>query len=349
MTIVGVTCQRDDGPYMAEWIAHHLAAGFDRMLVLSHDCSDGSDALLEALSADERITHLPFEPRGKKTVQWQALNIARKHPWIDAADWVLFFDCDEFICLPEGDLPSLLASLDTEQGHFDALALPWRLFGSAGLQYREPGLTPERLTMAAPDDLHFPLAHLFKTLFRPQAFRKMGVHRPRAKPHKPARWLAPDGRPLPDHFATNDSAISLYGLPTATRRIWLNHYSLRSAGEFIVKRDRGLPNHSNREIDLAYWAERNWNTEVNRGILTMMDATHAEFDKLMALSRVAQRLTHCEKWHETRAAELMTDSDTLRLHFRLGMLTGSTPPGAAFTRAFVQAHRHLSAQGRKSP
>ncbi len=97
MSIVGITCQRDDGAYLVEWLAHHLAAGFDRMLVLSHDCCDGSDELLQALSADPRIAHLPFEPRGKKSVQWQALKLARHHPWVDAADWVLFFDCDEFI------------------------------------------------------------------------------------------------------------------------------------------------------------------------------------------------------------------------------------------------------------
>ena len=128
MSIVGITCQRDDGAYLVEWLAHHLAAGFDRMLVLSHDCSDGSDDVLQALSADPRIAHLPFEPRGKKSVQWQALKLARQHPWVDAADWVLFFDCDEFICLQEGDLPSLISEFEAEQGSFDAIALPWRFF-----------------------------------------------------------------------------------------------------------------------------------------------------------------------------------------------------------------------------
>ena len=348
MTIVGVTCQRDDGPYLTEWIAHHLAAGFDRMLVLSHDCNDGSDALLEALSADARITHLSFEPSGKKSVQWQALNIARKHPWVEAADWVLFFDCDEFICLPEGNLPGLIAKLESEQGSFDALAMPWRFFGSAGLQYRTPGVTPERFTKAAPENLHFPLAHLFKTLYRPKAFQKMGVHRPRSKPHKLARWLGPDGQPLPDRFAANDAIITLYGMPMQKRRIWLNHYSLRSAEEFIVKRARGLPNHSNRQIGLTYWAERNWNTTVALDITPMMDATHVEHDKLKALTDVPDRLGRCDQWHQRRAAELMADTDTLRFHFRLGLLTGSTPPSASAALAFLQAQRAVSAQGHNS-
>ena len=348
MSIVGITCQRDDGAYLVEWLAHHLAAGFDRMLVLSHDCCDGSDELLQALSADPRIAHLPFEPRGKKSVQWQALKLARHHPWVDAADWVLFFDCDEFICIQEGDLPSLISAFELEQGAFDAIALPWRLFGSAGHQQRDPGITPERFFKTAPEDLHFPLAHLFKTLFRPKAFQALGVHRPRAKPHKPARWLAPNGQPLPDHFASNDTIIGLYCLPTSPRRVCLNHYSLRSAEEFLVKRARGLPNHSDRRIDLTYWAERNWNDTENRDILCMMDNTHKELEKLLALPNVLDLLELCDRWHKNAASEQMTDPSTLRFHFRLGMLTGGNPPSAEAGQAFLQAQHMIAVKRRNS-
>ena len=59
--MLGGTCLRNEEPYILDWIAHHLGAGFDHMLVLTHDCDDGSAALLDALSADPRVTHLPFE------------------------------------------------------------------------------------------------------------------------------------------------------------------------------------------------------------------------------------------------------------------------------------------------
>lgn len=348
MSIVGITCQRDDGPYLPEWIAHHLAAGFDRILVLSHDCKDGSEALLEALSVDPRISHQPFEPKGKKSVQWQALKLAQNHHWVKAADWVLFFDCDEYICLLEGDVPSLITSFEAEQGHFDAIVLPWRLFGSAGLQQRMPGITPERFFMAAPEYLHFPLAHLFKTLFRPKAFRSFGVHRPRAKPHKPARWLAPNGKLFPDSFALNDTIISIYNLPVDPRRVWLNHYSLRSIEEFLVKRARGLPNHSKRQIDVTYWVERNWNNVENREILNMTDRTRNELNKLLMLPDVSERLELCNRWHKNRAAELISDLSTLRFSFRLGMLTGSNPPSAEAGLAFLRAQRAIALRDRNS-
>ncbi len=326
---------RNDGAYAAEWIAHHLAAGFDRILVLSHDNSDGTDAVLNRLATDPRIEHVSFAPKGKKSVQWQALKLAQDHPALADADWAMFFDCDEFMCLPDGGtLADLIAGLEQKEGRFDALALPWRLYGSGGQVERTTGLTPERFTQAAPMDLHFPLGHLFKTLHRPDAFRALGVHRPRAKKSKPARWLGSDGAELPAAFASNDGAISLYGVAQGPRLAWLNHYSLRSVDEFIAKRARGLPNHMDREIGLTYWAERNWNSEEAPDILLMLDATQAE---LARLPDVTQEVAECLVAQDIAIKDAMQHLETLRLRFRLGLLTGSTPPSAAEGHAFLRA------------
>ncbi len=334
MTLLGITCQKDDGPFLVEWLAHHLAAGVDRFLVLSHDCSDGSDALLRALAQDARIEHLPFDPKGNKAVQWQALKLASDHPAYASADWALFFDCDEFLCLQDATLPDLLTRFEAASGSFDALALPWRFFGAGGQVKRDSGLTPERFTQAAPEDLHFPLGHLFKTLHRPEAFQKLGVHRPRSKPSKPARWIGPDGADLPAGFAGNDGAISLYGLPMGARQVWLNHYTLRSREEFMVKRARGLPNHMEREIGMTYWAERNWNSVEETSISAMMNATRAVYADLMDLPGVAAAHEACLNWHRAAYAGLQQDIEAVRLEFRLG-LVNSIPPSAQEGAAFV--------------
>ncbi len=323
---------RNDGAYAPEWIAHHLAAGFDRMLVLSHDNADGTDAVLEGLAADPRIAHVSFTPKGKKSVQWQALKLADDHPWLADADWAMFFDCDEFLCLPQGGSVKDLTAL--KGGAFDAIALPWRLYGSAGKVARTDGLTPVRFTQAAPLDLHFPLGHLFKTLHRPEAFRALGVHRPRAKKSKPARWLGPDGAELPRGFALSDGTISLYGTHFGSRLAWLNHYSLRSLDEFMAKRARGLPNHMEREIDLTYWAERNWNCEPAPEILGMLDETRKA---LKSLPDVSKDVALCLQAQDRICAAGMQDLASLRLRFRLNLLTGSTPPSADEGRAFLRA------------
>jgi hypothetical protein len=342
LSFLGITCLRDDGPYIVEWLAHHLAVGFDRMMVLSHDCTDGSDELLAALAQDRRIEHVRFVPKGGKSVQWQALRYLRDLDIYKMADWALFFDCDEFLCSPADSLPKILDTFDRDAESFDALALPWRLYGSSGHRRRLSGITPERFMRAAPLDLHFPLAHLFKTLHRPGAFRQPGVHRPRGRPRHPAVWIGPDGARLADGFARNDTAITLYGAGSGPPKIWLNHYSLRSVEEFMLKRARGLPNHMDRDVGVTYWAERNWNTVEASEILPMLTSTHREIDTLMALPGVAHAHEACLAAHDSRYHTLTQDIEALRLEFRLSFLTGSTPPSAADGRDFLNAQLRLA-------
>jgi len=348
MTVLGVTCLRDDGPYVVEWVAHHLAAGTDHILVLSHDCTDGSDALLDALQASGRVTHLPFAPKGGKSVQWQALRLAGDHPLVAGADWVMVFDCDEFLSLDPAcpDIPALLEQLQAKGGQADAIALTWRLFGSDGQLGYGPAPTPERFRRAAPRDLPFPMAHLFKSLVRPKAFQKLGVHRPRRKPRRDAVWLNAWGERLPDSFVQNDEMITLYShakdhAPLAE----LNHYSLRSRDEFMVKRHRGLPNHMKKPIDVGYWVERNWNTVEEGRIDAMLPATREMVAKLMALPEVRARHDASVAAHHRRLAAIFEDVDEVRFHWQLGLTSDSTPPSPDALRAYVKAM--AAARGKK--
>ncbi|MEM9967898.1 MAG: glycosyltransferase family 2 protein [Pseudomonadota bacterium] len=330
-----MTCIRDEGPYLVEWLSHHLAAGFDHMLVLSHDCTDGSDQLLDMLSVDPRITHMPFEPAGPKTVQWQALERIKSHELYRNADWALFFDCDEFLCSPKS--VSHIIDDFSKQTTFDALTLPWRFFGANGQKRRKEGLTPERFKRAAPFDLHFPLAHLFKTLHRPRSFRQPGVHRPRLKKNSEAIWMHANGQMLPSSFAQSDAAITLYGSISHSPKLWLNHYSLRSVEEFLIKRARGLPNHMAREIDLQYWVERNWNTVEACEIDHMLPSTKRYYDTLLKLPGIEETHQGCLKAHKERHRVINNDLEALRLSFRLNMVPESRPPTPEEAKHFIQA------------
>jgi hypothetical protein len=340
MTVLGVTCLRDDGPYVVEWVAHHLAVGMDHILVLSHDCTDGSDVLLDALQASGRVTHLRFAPKGGKSVQWQALKLAGDHPQLARANWVMVFDCDEFLSLDPAcaDIPGCLDAVQAQGGQADAVAIPWRLFGSDGQVGYDPALTPERFRHAAPRNLQFPMAHLFKSLFRPKAFQKPGVHRPRRKPRRDAVWLSAWGERLPDSFVQNDGMITLYThakdhAPLAE----FNHYSLRSRDEFMVKRHRGLPNHTKKPIDVGYWVERNWNTVEDSRIDAMLPATRDMAETLMALPNVRPCHEATVAAHQSRFAQIMQNVDEVRFHWQLGLTINSTPPSPEASRIYLRA------------
>eukprot|EP01031_Cornospumella_fuschlensis_P051938 gene51938-63505_t len=52
-----VACMRDEALFVVEWVAHHLAAGFDRIIVYTNACSDGTDRLLDAMAGFLPVEH----------------------------------------------------------------------------------------------------------------------------------------------------------------------------------------------------------------------------------------------------------------------------------------------------
>lgn len=313
MNAVGITCIRDEGPWLLDWLAHHLSAGFTHFLIASHDCTDGTDRLLDALDKAGIITHLPFDPEGDASVQWQAMKLLSKHKRYTSADIALFFDVDEYLVL-DG------LTIDALMGAADAVPLRWHLFGHSGQSHWDDRPVTERFTQAAPDGINLPLAHFFKTLHRPSAFRELGVHRPKGKQ---ANWASASGQALPPAFAAQQSRINLFGVPQNGERAWLNHYSVRSIEEFVLKSARGLPNHMNKPIAAGYWAERNFNTVTDTRIAPMQSGATAareglrDFDALHAAS---------EAHHRAALSALKSKRSVVEFMWQLELLAGSTPP-----------------------
>ncbi|WP_226552310.1 glycosyltransferase family 2 protein [Celeribacter naphthalenivorans] len=333
MNTLAITCIRDEGPWLLDWIAHHKAAGFTQVLIASHDCSDGTDRLLDALDAAGVVSHLPFVPEGEKAVQWQAMKKLSKHPLYKEADLALFFDVDEYLVL---EVP--LADLLPEDA--DAMPLRWHLFGNSGLGTWDERPVTERFTMAAPDDVSLPLAHFFKTLHRPQAFKGLGVHRPKGKE---ARWVTAAGRPMAPDFAAQQSRINLFGLTSKGEQAWINHYSTRSIEEFLLKSQRGLPNHMEKSVGAGYWAERNFNTLEDTRIAPMREATAiaraelSEFDDL-----------HAETvgYHRAALKRLTLRRDVVELMWQLTLMGGSVAPGPTQLAAHLARLKALKTEDR---
>lgn len=343
MEILAITSMRNEGPHCLEWIAHHLAVGVGHFLIYSNDCDDGTDLILDALDCAGLVTHIRQVPKGRRTVQWQALKHASEHPLVANADWVLVTDCDEFINLraPLTTLQEMIAKLPEGT---DAVAMPWRLFGHSGQIEMRDELTTLRFTHAAPVDIQLPLAHFFKSLFRPPAFRQIGVHRPKRGKDRVPNWVDGGGKRLPEDFAKRDGRINMFGIQTSTDLVQLNHYSLRSAESFMVKRARGLPNHMEREIGLGYWAERNFNTVKDTSIHHLIAATKGKLKELMQIETVSNLHKDAHSLHQFRFNEMMTNRGDIQLFWHLALSAGSQPPSAALAR--TQINRIIKAENR---
>ncbi len=343
MKITVVTTMRNEGAHALEWIAHHRAAGVTGFLVYVNGCEDGTEALLRLLPDVEVVLN---EDRDG-TPQWRALKAAWDHPMVVSADWVACLDCDEFINLGRGlsDIPHLI-----ERVGGDAILLQWRLFGHADETGLSDVLTTERFIRAAAEDMLYPaIGSYFKTLFRRDGpFRGFGVHRPKQKNadrHGVPQIVDGSGQQVGGALAGNDKQIMNWGAPIARDLVQLNHYSLRSAADFMIKRVRALPNHQNKQIDLTYWVERNFNTVEETSIHRMLPATREELERLLGIDGVPDAQTACRDWQKAEFAKLMQDEASLKFYGRLLLAGGSEALPKDAAMALIRAYQGLASDG----
>ncbi|MCK0166326.1 glycosyltransferase family 2 protein [Jannaschia sp. S6380] len=343
--ITVVTCMRNEGPFVVEWLAHLRRLGVQRVLVYTNDCRDGTEDLLDALSSEGVIHVRQGRALGDsdegRTPQWRAMAAAWDHPVCAGADWLLHIDPDEYIAIDGGhDLPAFLARTPEAQ----AIALPWRLFGCNGRLNAGSGTTPERFPLAAPPGVAYPaLASYFKTLFRRDGpFDGFGIHRPR---QTSAPVFLDDCGRRDDDLARAARRILLWraGNPPDGRQVQLNHYSTRSVHEFLVKRERGLPNHVGKAIDLEYWVERNFNQVACRMFTPQLPAMTDEITCLRVHPAVAAAEERCRAWHRAELARILATPEGARFCGRLALAATSQAPDPALGRALVAQTRKAQA------
>jgi hypothetical protein len=84
----------------------------------------------------------------------------------------------------------------------------------------------------------------------------------------------------------------------------LNHYALRSAESFLVKRQRGRALHVDRSIGLNYWIRMDWSVHRDITIKRNIPRLRAERDRLLADADLARLHAEGFAWHKAKAAEL---------------------------------------------
>ena len=342
MRTLCVTTIRDEGPYLLEWFAHHRAAGVTDFLVFTNDCSDGTLEILKTLQRAGIIRHIENAKTGNKSVQWQALKSAWDHPLKAKADWILVSDIDEFINIKTGDhtIQSLVDAISPEA---DGIMMQWRLFGHNNIAaFRDKPVT-QQFTRAIPGETMFPVsASLCKTLFKPTGpFRGLGVHRPMQKPLAKARrpiYVDGSGRFLDQDIAMNEKRISLYGLTAGRDLVEMNHYAVKSAAAFLLKRARGLPNRK-KPIDLAYWVDRNFNTVEENSIFKMRPATEAVLEEFMFLPGMRKLHEASVAWHQARAQDAIQTIEGQALFTKLLTAGGSAVLPVPLQRKLVRAYQ----------
>jgi hypothetical protein len=301
-----VTTMKDEGPFILEWLAYHRAIGFNDFLVYTNDCSDGTDTLLELLQSKGILQHRnnPYRKMGLKP-QHAALQSAEHEDLIKDATWITCIDVDEYLNIKCGD--GTLDALFEAVPSANLISMTWRLFGNSDIHLFNAGPVIEQFSRCAAEFARKPhQAWGFKTLFRNMGiFRKLGVHRPKglnAQLWQEINWVNGSGNALPREMYRNAwrSTSTTYGYGL----VQLNHYAVRSAESFLVKRNRGRVNHMDRDQGLAYWFRMNNNYAEDRSITRMIPKMCEELDKLLSDPEILAAHTHSVERHRMKIVEL---------------------------------------------
>ncbi len=300
-----VGCMKNEAPYILEWVAYHRAIGVDNFLIYTNDCTDGTSEILDRLQELGIVQHRNNDDWKGNSPQQHALNQALKEPVLQNADCIAHVDVDEFMNIRcgNGTLPDFFDRI----GDATNVAMTWRLFGHNGVTELEDRFVIDQFETCAPK--YCPKPHTvwgFKTMFRNiGAYEKISCHRPNKlrDDFKPAvKWVNGSGQDMTREAAEkgwrNSKKSIGYDL------IQLNHYALRSAESYLVKRQRGRALHVDRSIGLNYWIRMDWSDFRDLTIKRNLPRMQAEFERLKADDTLRHWHDKGFAWHKAKAAEL---------------------------------------------
>lgn len=312
---LNVSTMKDEAPFILEWVAWNRVIGFTDFLVYTNDCTDGTDLILQRLSQLGLLTH-EYNDVLRRGPHKSALKHAFGHPLYAEADWVFVSDVDEFLNIHygQGKITDLLAAYP------DAEVIPvvWRAFSANSESDVIDGLITERLTdvRPVPGSGGETPSGFIKTLFRnTPKVERLGLHRPFFVEGADEVWsLSPP---------SDEDALRLVGnlgLETAQ----LNHYAVRSAKSFLIKRARGRANHTHHTLGFDYWKKWNVGGLPDRSALRHRAALTAEFEQLLSDPILAALHRAALEIHKTRAEELLKDPEYENIYNQI--VAGFPPP-----------------------
>lgn len=304
-----VSCMRNEGVFLLEWVAYHQGLGFDAIVIVSNNCTDGSDTLLDALHTAGHITHIRHSVPPGTSPQDAGMDLALAWMRENRITWALHIDSDEFLLVDYGDgrIVDLLADLPSA----DVVPIPWRLFGDSGLTDWTPGDSVlSRFTRAEPGPTES--VTKFKCLFRVDSFARATDHNPLDPQVDDPRVLSPDGEALSNSslYQRKSARFRPHDVACRAKRARLNHYAVKSQDLFLMKNDRG--DGQGKAGDTKYHLGSKWHRLANRNdvedtaILRHWPATQTRLAALRGDPTIEAAEHACQHWLTTTRADLLT-------------------------------------------
>ncbi len=226
MTLAVAMIEKNECPYLAEWLAFHSLMGVSHFRIYDNGSSDGSLELLHRLAGHFNIQVIPWTESGYLRQQSAFEDGARA--LAGHYDFVAFLDADEFLFAPDfRPLSVVLAEFPADVG---AIGINQRVFGSSGQREGSDAPVIGRFTRRAKPN--YSEHYWIKTIARPECVR--AFHLSHAVALAKGCYVLGDGGAFgrPSTHPGQTDRIAAQG-PV------LHHYMLKSLAEFRAKQARG--------------------------------------------------------------------------------------------------------------
>lgn len=249
-------------PYLQEWLAHHRSIGVDYFFLYDNDSIIPLDAIIS--KSDDIFIEI-IHGKAQQIPVYDGCLEDMKSGLLPHCDWLAFIDEDEFIHCESGDIKQTLS----EYSDYPALGLSWRVFGSSGLKFKTPEPQQSKFTQ-------FTHGHPYEQHIKSIV--------------DPSRTICSSGTPHDFKYVEGDCInidrepiIGPFSSPIY-RKIWIDHYYIRSLEEWKEKIAKGRADVRMQERDFRLIDEIDASCSAKpRQIHLMMPfSRHDLWDKLIA-------------------------------------------------------------------
>ncbi len=211
-----------DEPNIAEWVAHHLLLGFDKIVIFDHLSKVPIKHVIKN-DFDGKLKIISVNGVGniKINLMNDALNIASQENY----SWMLYLDADEYLNLNSND--NIKSYLNVFK-NADSIGINWLMFGTSGHKSQPKGLITENFIKS---DLR--LNKHVKSFVRPSAA---------VKPVNPHYFIMVNRSRC---YSGNGTRMQMgpfneQPLPFVKSRAYIAHYYTQSENEHIRRKSRML-------------------------------------------------------------------------------------------------------------
>ncbi len=259
MAIAVCLVVKNEEDSLAEWMAYHLAIGFDTIIVFDNVSTDRTADVIELFARHHDVRRINWA-NTTHDYQLDAYNFAVTHLG-NQFEWMAFIDCDEFLVPLRDETIGITLSRLPDAA---AVGAHWAMFGSSGHVQRPDGLVIEAFRRRS--EPGFWANQHIKSILRPgRAGRAVNAHYFEVE----EGYVTPEAIPIQ---WSDERGIARE--PPVYHLLQVNHYFVKSKEQWARKMARGY--HDVKRLDPDAEFNHNDRNEVeDTAILRFLAKTRA--------------------------------------------------------------------------